>query len=230
MQSESRTCLKLERRRGAIDKQLDELTIVFLADNDKRHEQGLRKYDIPRLRPTNALITTREHVDKYTRNSNNECYRILCSAFKGETPYKIGEATETETEENAAAATVTPVITVETPATTATNVENRQVAAHTTVTLPPVPATVPTMPSVATAPLVTAVAEAPNLRALTIGTANNRTGESFHLRAPPLTTGATNAPARPGVTFGATPNISDINVRMVSWRQDHATVVVSKAT
>ena len=35
--------LKLERRRGAIDKQLDELTIVFLADNDKRHEQGLRK-------------------------------------------------------------------------------------------------------------------------------------------------------------------------------------------
>ena len=35
--------LKLERRRGAIDKQLDELTIVFLADNDKRHEQGFEK-------------------------------------------------------------------------------------------------------------------------------------------------------------------------------------------
>ena len=98
---------------------------------------------------------------------NNECYCILCSAFKGDTPYKIGEATETETEENTAAATVTPMITVETPATTATNVENRQVAAHTTVTVPPVPATVtaPTMPSMATAPPVTAVAEAPNLRA-----------------------------------------------------------------
>ena len=209
--------LKLERRRGAIDKQLDELTIVFLADNDKRHEQGLRKYDIPKLRPTNTLITTREHADKYTRDSNNECYRILCSAFKGDTPYKIGEATETETEENIAAATVTPMITVESPATTATNVENRQVAAHTTVTVPPVPATVtaPTMPSMATAPPVTAVAEAPNLRALTIGTANNGTGESFHLQAPPPTTGATNASARPGVTFGATPNISDINARMM---------------
>ena len=209
--------LKLERRRGAIDKQLDELTIVFLADNDKRHEQGLRKYDIPKLRPTNTLITTREHADKYTRDSNNECYRILCSAFKGDTPYKIGEATETETEENTAAATVTPMITVETPATTATNVENRQVAAHTTVTVPPVPATVtaPTMPSMATAPPVTAVAEAPNLGALTIGTANNGTGESFHLQAPTPTTGATNVPARPGVTFGATPNISDINARMM---------------
>ena len=118
--------LKLERRRGAIDKQLDELTIVFLADNDKRHEQGLRKYDIPKLRPTNALITTREHADKYTRDSNNECYRILCSALKGDTPYKIGEATETETEENTAAATVTPMITVETQATTTTDRPDRQ--------------------------------------------------------------------------------------------------------
>ena len=115
---------------------------MFLADNKKRYEQGLRKYDIPKLRPTNALITTREQADRYTRDSNKECYRILCSAFEGDTPYKIGEATETETEENAAAATVTPIITVETPATTATNVENRQVAAHTTVTVPPVPATV----------------------------------------------------------------------------------------
>ena len=116
-----------------------------------------------------------------------------------------------------AAATVTPMITVETPATTATNVENRQVAAHTTVTVPPVPAavTAPTMPSMATAPPVTAVAEAPNLRALTIGTANNGTGESFHLQAPTPTTGVTNVPARPGVTFGATPNISDINARMM---------------
>ena len=209
--------LKLERRRGAIDKQLDELTIVFLADNEKRHEQGLRKYDIPKLRPTNALITTREHADKYTRDSNNECYRILCSAFKGDTPYKIGEATETETEENTAAATVTPTITVETPATTATSAENRQVTAHTTVTVPPVPATTtaPTMPSMATAPPVTAVAEAPNLGALTIGTANNETGESFHLQAPTPTTGATNAPARPGVTFGAALNTSDINTRMM---------------
>ena len=209
--------LKLERRRGAIDKQLDELIIVFLADNKKRYEQGLRKYDIPKLRPTNVLITTREQADRYTRDSNKECYRILCSAFEGDTPYKIGEATETETEENAAAATVTPMITVETPATTATNVENRQVAAHTTVTVPPVPATVtaPTMPSMATAPPVTAVAAVPNLGALTIGTANNRTGESFHLQAPPPMTGATNAPARPGVTFGATPNTSDINARMM---------------
>ena len=111
----------------------------------------------------------------------------------------MGEATETETEENVAAATVTPMITVETPATTLTNIENRQVAAHTTVTVPTVPATVtaPTMPSIATAPPVTAVAAVPNLGALTIGTANNRTGESFHLQAPPPTTGATNAPARP---------------------------------
>ena len=212
--------LKLERRRGAIDKQLDELIIVFLADNKKRYEQGLRKYDIPKLRPANALITTREQADRYTRDSNKECYRILCSAFKGDTPYKIGEATEAETEENAAAATVTPMITVETPATTATNVENRQVAAHTTVTAPPMPATVtaPTMLSTATAPPVTAVAAVPNLGALTIGTANNGTGESFHLQAPPPTTGATgatNASARPGVTFGATPNTSAINARMM---------------
>ena len=207
--------LKLERRRGAIDKQLDELTIVFLADNEKRHEQGLRKYDIPKLRPTNALITTREQADRYTHDSNRECYRIMCSAFDGDTPYKIGETTEIESEENAAAATVTPVITVETPATTATNVENRQVAAHTTVTLPPVPTTVPTMPSVATAPPVTAVAATPNLGTLTIGTANNGAGESFHLQAPPPTTGSANAPARPGVTFGATPNTSDINARMM---------------
>ena len=209
--------LKLEQRRGAIDKQLDELIIVFLADNKKRYEQGLRKYDIPKLRPANALITTREEADRYTRDSNKECYRILCSAFKGDTPYKIGEATEAETEENAAAATVTPMITVETPATTATNVENCQVAAHTTVTAPPVPATVtaPTMPFTATAPPVTAVAAVPNLRALTIGTANNGTGESFHLQAPPPTTGATNASACPGVTFGATPNTSDINARMM---------------
>ena len=200
--------LKLERRRGAIDKQLDELIIVFLADNKKRYEQGLRKYDIPKLRPTNALITTREQADRYTRDSNKECYRILCSAFEGDTPYKIGEATETETEEHAAAATVTPLITVETPATTVTNVENRQVAAHATVTAP-------TMPSMATAPTVTAVAAVPNLGALTIGTANNRTGESFHLQAPPPTTGVTNVPTRPGVTFGATPNTSDINSRMM---------------
>ena len=200
--------LKLEQRRGAIDKQLDELIIVFLADNKKRYEQGLRKYDIPKLRPANALITTREQADRYTRDSNKECYRILYSAFKGDTPYKIGEATEAETEENAAAATVTPMITAETPATTATNIENRQVAAHTTVTAP-------TMPSTATAPPVTAVAAVPNLGALTIGTANNGTGESFHLQAPPPTTGATNASARPGVTFRATPNTSDINTRMM---------------
>ena len=190
---------------------------MFLADNKKRYEHGLRKYDIPKLRPTNALITTREQADRYTHDSNKECYCILCSAFDGDTPYKIGEATETEeTEENiAAAATVTPMITVETPATTATNVENRQVAAHTTVTIPPVPTTVtaPTMPSIVTAPPVTAVAAVPNLRALTIGTANNG-AESFHLQAPPPTT-ATNAPACPGVTFGATPNISDINTRMM---------------
>ena len=103
---------------------MDELIIVFLADNKKRYEQGLRKYDIPKLRPTNALITTREQADRYTHDSNKECYHILCSAFDGDTPYKIGEATETEeTEENTAAATVTPMITVETPATTATNVE-----------------------------------------------------------------------------------------------------------
>ena len=62
---------------------------------------------------------------------------------------------------------------------------------------------------------MTAVAEAPNLGALTIGTANNGTGESFHLQAPTPTTGATNAPARPGVTFGATSNTSDINARMM---------------
>ena len=200
--------LKLERRRGAIDKQLDELIIVFLADNKKRYEQGLRKYDIPKLRPTNVLITTREQADRYTCNSNKECYHILCSAFKGDTPYKIGEASETETEENATAATVTPMITVETLATTVTNVENPQVAAHTTVTVPPVP-------SMATAPPVTTVAAVPNLGALTISTANNGTGESFHLQAPPPMTGATNAPARPGVTFGATPNTSDINARMM---------------
>ena len=233
--------LKLERRRGAIDKQLDELIIVFLADNRKRYEQGLRKYDIPKLRPTNALITTREHADKYTRDSNNECYRILCSAFKGDIPYKIGEVTETETGEGAAAITVTPVTTVETPATMATNALNRPATAHTTVTAPTVPSTVtaPTVPSTVTAPPVpstgiaaalatntvnhhavtappvTAVVAAPNLGALTIGTANNGAGESFHLQAPPPTTGATNASARPGVTFGATPNTSDINARMM---------------
>ncbi|MCG8623643.1 MAG: hypothetical protein MJE68_16825, partial [Proteobacteria bacterium] len=124
--------LRLERRRCAIDKQMDELIIVFLSDNEKRYEQGLRKYDIPKLRPANALITTREQADKYAFDSNNECFRILCSAFKGDTPYKIGEATEAEIKENAAAVTVTPVTTVETPATMATNASNRQVAAHTT--------------------------------------------------------------------------------------------------
>ena len=61
---------------------------MFLADNKKRYEQGLRKYDIPKLRPTNALITTREQADRYTRDSNKECYRILCSAFEGDTPYE----------------------------------------------------------------------------------------------------------------------------------------------
>ncbi|MCG8623644.1 MAG: hypothetical protein MJE68_16830, partial [Proteobacteria bacterium] len=66
-----------------------------------------------------------------------------------------------------------------------------------------------------TAPPVTAVAAAPNLGTLTIGTANKGAGESFHLQAPPLTTGATNASTCPGVTFGATPNTSDINVRMM---------------
>ena len=39
--------LKLERRRGAIDKQLDELIIVFLADNKNATNKVLRKYDIP---------------------------------------------------------------------------------------------------------------------------------------------------------------------------------------
>ena len=232
--------LKLERRRSAIDKQLEELTIMFLADNGRRYEQGLRKYDIPKIRPTNAQITTREQADRYTHSSREECYRILCTAFKRNTnvPYKIGETTESETEVNAAT-TVTPV-TVETPATTATSAGDRPVAAHATGTTPvvlpmltavtapttsaaitaqPVQATVtaPTIPSTATAPPVSAVAATatPNLGALTIRTASSGTGEPTQPQAPAPTTGATSASARPGVTFGATPNTSDINARMM---------------
>ncbi|MCG8624546.1 MAG: hypothetical protein MJE68_21445, partial [Proteobacteria bacterium] len=51
---------------------------------------------------------TREQADRYTCNSYDECYRILCSAFKRNTviPYKIGEITEAETEETVAAVSV----------------------------------------------------------------------------------------------------------------------------
>ena len=107
--------------------------------------------------------------------------------------------------------TAPPVPFTGTTAVLATTAENchttHVVTAHTTRAAPLVP---PTAATTAIAPTETA-----NFEALTIGTTNNGAGESFHLQAPPPTTGATSASARPGVTFGATPNTSDINTRMM---------------
>ena len=148
----------------------------------------------------------------------SECYRILCSAFKGDIPYKIGEATETETEENAAAATV---YTHDNSGNTGDHSDQRRKSPGS---------------STYHGNSTTRARHGNSTNHALHG--NSTPGDSSSSSAQPRNpyhwygkqrnwrvippTGTTTdnrsnqrASACPGVTFGATPNISDINARMM---------------